>query len=217
MKKALFSAVVTDGYDARRFCSTQKAAIFLGVSQSTVQLWVENGILRAWRTAGGHRRISMDSIEKLVRARQDSVGAPILSKDNTKPGKVLLVDQDRKLLSLYEIEMKRWNLPMVIMKAVDGFKALIKIGEERPDVLVIDLNMSGMDVGHMIRVLHQKAVCHDIAIIVISSLEMNTVKAMCLPIDITVFTKPVAFDQLRSAVESALATATAGKPDEDCL
>jgi hypothetical protein len=46
---------------------------------------------------------------------------------------------------------------------------------------------------------------------------MNTVKAMCLPIDITVFTKPVAFDQLRSAVESALATATAGKPDEDCL
>ena len=128
-----------------------------------------------------------------------------------------MVDQDRKLLSLYEIEMKRWNLPMVIMKAVDGFKALIKIGEERPDVLVIDLNMSGMDVGHMIRVLHQKAVCHDIAIIVISSLEMNTVKAMCLPIDITVFTKPVAFDQLRSAVESALATATAGKPDEDCL
>ena len=38
--------------------STREAAEQLGVALRTVQLWVEAGVLPAWKTAGGHRRIS---------------------------------------------------------------------------------------------------------------------------------------------------------------
>jgi excisionase family DNA binding protein len=150
MKHTPLSTCAAAGYDASRFSSTQSAANLFGVSHRTLQLWVENGILSAWKTVGGHRRISMDSIEKLISVRQGAIGAQQFSQKTALPRKVLLVDKDETLASLHQIEMTRWGLPMVIMKAVDGFKALILMGEERPDLLIIDLSMSGMDVGRMI-------------------------------------------------------------------
>jgi excisionase family DNA binding protein len=40
------------------FISTREAAVRLGVALSTIQSWVETGILPAWKTAGGHREDS---------------------------------------------------------------------------------------------------------------------------------------------------------------
>mgnify|MGYP000630290012 CR=1 FL=1 len=44
------------------FLTTREAAQVLGVSLRTTQLWVENGQLDAWKTEGGHRRISRASV-----------------------------------------------------------------------------------------------------------------------------------------------------------
>lgn len=46
-------------------CSTREAADMLGVSLRTIQLWVDGGVLDAWKTAGGHRRVSLDSVQRL--------------------------------------------------------------------------------------------------------------------------------------------------------
>jgi excisionase family DNA binding protein len=205
MKHTLLSTNGVGGYDPSRFCSTQSAANLLAVSHRTVQLWVENGTLRAWKTAGGHRRISLDSIEKLVSIRQEAIGAQQFSKESAFPRKVLLVDQDQTLVSLYETEMRRWGLPIIIMKAFDGFNALIRMGEVRPDLLIIDLSMSGIDAARMVRALRENVSYKNISIIIISGLETKTVKAMELPKDVAVFTKPLSFDQMRAAVERALA------------
>ena len=50
----------------KSFCTTRQAATQLGVSVGTVQLWVESGLLQAWKTAGGHRRVLRDSVESLL-------------------------------------------------------------------------------------------------------------------------------------------------------
>lgn len=47
------------------YCSTTEAALSLGVSTRTIQLWVDSGVLAAWKTAGGHRRVLIESVEKL--------------------------------------------------------------------------------------------------------------------------------------------------------
>ena len=46
-------------------CTTREAAELLGVSLRTIQLWVDNGVLEAWKTVGGHRRVSRQSIDAL--------------------------------------------------------------------------------------------------------------------------------------------------------
>lgn len=194
-------------YDAAQFCSTKEAARLLGVSHRTVQLWVENGSLQAWKTAGGHRRITMESINRRVGARRDAIGAPGVPVDaGPQLKKVLMVDDDRTLLRLYELEMDGWDLPLTVMKAYDGFDALIRIGEQRPDLLISDLSMPGMDGFRMIRTLRENPHYAAMAIIVVSGLEPATMQAMGLPGDIPVFPKPVPFAQLRAAVAQALPT-----------
>lgn len=54
-------------------CSTREASEMLGVSQRTVQLWVESGVLKAWKTPGGHRKISLSSVNQIIEKRHISI------------------------------------------------------------------------------------------------------------------------------------------------
>ncbi|MDN4036210.1 response regulator [Massilia sp. YIM B02443] len=200
-------------YNAADYCSTKEAAAVLGVSHRTVQLWVENGTLQAWRTAGGHRRITLESVNRLVDGRRAAIGgganqssAPAAAATSGKP-RVLVVDDDPLMLRLYELEMAGWGLDMDLIKAHNGFEALIRIGECRPDLLVSDLNMPGMDGFRMIRTLREDSGTVGMNVIVVSGLDRATIKAMGLPSDIPVFPKPVPFNELRSAVQDGLVRA----------
>jgi excisionase family DNA binding protein len=189
------------------FCSTKQAASIIGVSHRTIQLWVESGILQAWKTAGGHRRITMQSVGKLVDQRREALAPAVPALQEAAPDarkKVLVVDDDAMLLRLYELELAGWDLPVDMIKAQNGFEALIKIGETRPDLLISDLSMPGMDGFRMIRTLRLDPASADMAVIVVSGLDKGTVSAMGLPADIPFFSKPVPFRDLREAVERVL-------------
>ena len=54
----------------KQYYSTREAAKLLGVSLTTAQIMVEKGELQAWKTSGGHRRISVEAVEKALRQRQ---------------------------------------------------------------------------------------------------------------------------------------------------
>ena len=199
-------------YNAADYCSTKEAAAVLGVSHRTVQLWVESGTLQAWRTAGGHRRITLESVNRLVEGRRIAIAAhapppaaPVPPASSTR--RVLVVDDDPLMLRLYELEMAGWGMDLNVVKANNGFEALIRIGEERPDLLVSDLNMPGMDGFRMIRTLREDSGSAGMSMIVVSGLDRATIKAMGLPADIPVFPKPVPFGELRAAVEHGLARA----------
>ena len=94
-------------YNPADYCSTKEAAATLGVSHRTVQLWVENGTLQAWRTAGGHRRITVESVNRLVDGRRLAIAghapsAPGVPSVPAPSGRrVLVVDDDPLMLRLY--------------------------------------------------------------------------------------------------------------------
>lgn len=185
-------------------CSTKEAASLLGVSHRTVQLWVESGVLQAWKTAGGHRRILLTSVHRLVAQRNHAVGGgqPAASAAAAPVGRrIVMADDDATLLRLYELEISGWGLDAQLIKARDGFDALIRIGEARPDLLISDLNMPGMDGFRMVRTLRADPRYGKMAIIVISGLDRSTISSMGLPDDIPVFSKPVRFPELRARVE----------------
>lgn len=49
--------------------STNGAARRLGVTPATIKRWTDSGFIRCERTAGKHRRISEEEVERIVRAR----------------------------------------------------------------------------------------------------------------------------------------------------
>ena len=203
------------GSAAAEFCSTKQAASIIGVSHRTIQLWVESGILQAWKTAGGHRRITMQSVGRLVEQRRQALAPAAGADAPPQPAaparkKVLVIDDDPMLLRLYELEMSGWGLPFDLIKAQNGFEALIKIGEAKPDLLITDLSMPGMDGFRMIRTLRLDPGHAGMAIIVVSGLDRGTVSSMGLPTDIPFFSKPVPFAGLREAIERVLSPALTG-------
>jgi len=46
--------------------TTREAAHLLGVAVSTAQLWMESGALPAWKTPGGHRRVHLSAVNRLL-------------------------------------------------------------------------------------------------------------------------------------------------------
>ena len=56
--------------------STLEAAKLLGMAVRSVQLMVDRGELQAWKTPGGHRRISGASLDAVLRARGRAPLAP---------------------------------------------------------------------------------------------------------------------------------------------
>lgn len=192
-------------YKPDEFCSTREAAKMLGVSLRTVQLWVESGILQAWKTAGGHRRVTLKSLEILLKQR-DQIQPPVKSTPLHSAFKILIVDDDESMLNLFQLEMLNWNLPLQIITASNGFEGLIKLGETRPDLLISDMSMPGMDGARMIRTLRADPQFQDMSIIVVTGLDMTSVNAMGVPKDIPVFPKPVPFLRLAEAIGSLLPT-----------
>src|SRR5215207_5911812 len=136
--------------DAERdVCSTREAAERLGVSLRTVQLWAEAGVIRAWKTPGGHRRILLASIDELVQRR----GSDIARKPQGGAYQVLIVEDEPDFRRLFELHLRSWELPIELHSVPSGFDALVRIGAARPDLLITDLRMPGIDGFEMLRAL----------------------------------------------------------------
>src|SRR5512134_17732 len=58
--------------------STHDLAAALGVSESSIKRWADDGTLRASRTAGGHRRIARADAIRFVRETRATVVRPQL-------------------------------------------------------------------------------------------------------------------------------------------
>jgi excisionase family DNA binding protein len=148
--------------------STAEVAQRLGVSAPTVQRWVDQGHLKAWKTLGGHRRIDAASVDQLIASQAVPAAAVSVGVGAAGPS-VLIVDDnpdDRDLLSA----MVEQALPgATIRLAQNGFEALVAIGRALPDLLVTDIVMPHMDGVEMLRHLASAVDSTPHAIVVVTS------------------------------------------------
>lgn len=185
----------------KAFCTTREAAEILGVSVGTVQLWVETGILDAWKTSGGHRRVMRESIRKIIDKTQDSPSPPPVTNANGAPArprmKILIVEDDVDLLRLYQVQLARWPMTPEVTVAENAFTALMLMGRSHFDLLITDLNMNGMDGTSMLRVVATDPSSTGMRIVVVSGLSAADIQNKGgIPNGIEVLPKPVPFDRL---------------------
>lgn len=174
------------------YCTTKEAAERLGVSLRTVQLWVEQGKLDAWKTGGGHRRISVRSVDKMLAARQPITPPP------SRRIKVLVAEDDHMLLKLYKMRMSDWHLPIEVITCANAYDALMLIGREAPDILIADLAMPGLDGQKMLQTLCVSPYREGMEIVAVSGLPPDEVIARGgLPEQVPLLPKPVPFEALR--------------------
>lgn len=76
------------------YFSTSQTAQMLGLSVGTVQRMVTSGVLQAYTTQGGHRRILASSVRQYCQAK----GVPVADRQGIQPGLCVVHDASMPLL-----------------------------------------------------------------------------------------------------------------------
>jgi excisionase family DNA binding protein len=124
-----------------------QAATYLGVAQSTVRKWSDGGRLSAFYTPGGHRRFRRGDLDSFLadsRGGSAPAGRPL----------VLIVDDDAQLR-----EFVRVNLEMdgyAVREAGSAQEGLAALGEEPPDLVLLDVMMPAVDGFEMLRRMQEQ-------------------------------------------------------------
>lgn len=124
-----------------RSFSTRDVARLLGVSIGSVANWIDRNRLRAGRTPGGHRRVAVCDLVDFIRRQK----LPMPAELEPSPRCVLVVDDERTvrqwLMTMIQGAMPDWK----VIEASDGYAAGEMVTTHRPDVVLLDLNMPGLD------------------------------------------------------------------------
>ena len=123
--------------------TTFEAAKLCHVSPLSIINWVNAGRLPAFRTPGGHRRIRREDLVKFMKEN----GIPLAEELSAGSGRsrVLVVDDDPAIRDILSQHLGAREEPFEVMTASDGFEAGRLVATFKPDVVLLDLRMPGMD------------------------------------------------------------------------
>jgi excisionase family DNA binding protein len=189
----------------KSFCTTREAARLLGVSVRTAQLWAEGGPLQAWKTRGGHRRISRASVAALLTAQPDALPATAGAAADSLT--ILVVDDEQSVLRLYARHLRKWPLKLVVVTARSGIEALVRLGMTRPDLLVTNLQLPDIDGVRLLAALHAMPEFAAMTTVAVSAGDPpQSAAGMGVPAGVPVLPKPIPFERLHD-----IATVLAGR------
>jgi excisionase family DNA binding protein len=150
------------GESATEWLTLGQAARYLGVAQSTIRKWSDQGRLPAFYTPGGHRRYRLRDLDAFVAG---SAGSATASRTRPAP-LVLIVDDDPRIR-----EFVRVNLEMdgyVVREAGSAEEGLAALEEQPPDLILLDVMMPGVDGWEMLRRMQERHGMGSIPVIMFS-------------------------------------------------
>jgi excisionase family DNA binding protein len=128
--------------DDSEWLTLGQAARFLGVAQSTIRKWSDQGRVPAFYTPGGHRRYRRGDLNAFL----DRSGPGGRSKAGPL---VLLVDDDVKVRELVRVNLELEGY--VVREAGGADEGLSAIKEAKPDLILLDVMMPHVDGWEMLR------------------------------------------------------------------
>jgi excisionase family DNA binding protein len=125
----------------RSFYTTFEISQICEVNPTTVQNWVKEKKLKAYATPGGHRRVRREDLAAFMK----EFGMPLPQELQDAPPLILIVDDEVEVLDLLTSVMLSGNEELEVLRAQSGVEALLMIGERKPDLLILDVMMPGMN------------------------------------------------------------------------
>ncbi len=123
-----------------------QAAKFLGVAQSTIRKWSDQGRVPAFYTPGGHRRFRRRDLETFL--------------DRSGPGGrgggplVLVVDDDARLREFMRVNLESEGY--AVREAASADEALAAIEDQAPELVLLDVVMPGIDGWQMLQRMQER-------------------------------------------------------------
>ncbi|WP_440110668.1 response regulator [Acidovorax sp. BL-A-41-H1] len=197
--------------------TTLEVAKLLGMAVRSVQLMVDRNELDAWKTPGGHRRISRASVERWINARGPaaiqggsngtSASAPGAARraGGGAAAQVLLIEDSIHFQNLVSLIVQQHFPGVALHVANDGIAGLALYGQTQPDVLIVDILLPGIDGATLITTLRSHPQFTRSQLIVVTSLDEQQREPYAFALQgVRVIHKPSLVAELPSALAACL-------------
>lgn len=180
--------------------STKEAANICRVALSTIVYWFDKGLIRGYRTPGGHRRIFRVDLEKFMKDHAIPLGNRL--DDQLR---VLVVGLDPKILKLLGETLETLNSHVDWTSAAGAFQAGRLVATFKPNLMLVDSDVPDLDGASLCRQLKDDPDTRDIDVVLISRTAGRAdARALRDAGASEVLTKPVTPEQLQLVVSSFL-------------
>lgn len=191
-----------------RFLTSVEVAAACGVSSRTVSNWIRDGSIPAHRTVGGHGRVALDDLRRFLTDRgmplppdlTDTAKRPAAPTVAPRRRRVLVIDDDEALLEVmreflgssgYDVEMAR-----------HGFLAGYLAGHHRPDVILLDILMPGLDGYEVLSLMRRRPEARGIPVVACTSLKGSEAEGRIRAAGFDAYMKkPIDFKALLQLIE----------------
>ncbi len=130
--------------------TSHEVARLIRVSPSTVLSWIDKGLLPAYRTVGGHRRVDSNNLVSFLRQHEMPVPRAL-----SPVQRLLVIDDEERFLSTAKRLLERELKPVEVATALGPIEGLLRVGSFRPDAVLLDAMMPGIDGVEVCRRLHR--------------------------------------------------------------
>ncbi len=197
----------TDRMDKKvRIFSALEVANICGVVNQTTINWIKNGYLKAFTTPGGQYRIYAEDLKNFLDKRGMRIPKELNEITSAEdPQYILVVDDDVKLNDMVTRYLKKKLPAFTIDQAFDGFDAGAKFKELLPVLVILDIDLPGIDGHKLCRKIKEDSSYNNPFVIVVSGMSAPQEEAQILTEGADAFyAKPVDLKILVKAIQDLL-------------
>ena len=199
------------------YFTTLEVAKMLGMAVRSVQLMVDRGDLQAWKTPGGHRRITRDSLERWIKGSRAGVtgvaamhgGAGLRPSGRRRHSvhvpRILLIEDSAHFQNLVSSLIRQRFEDIELHVSADAIAGLVSFGHLQPDLIIVDILLPGMDGATLISGLRSHALFGHCKLIVLTALDAQQREPYAHALhDVAVVHKPRLVLELPPLIEAAM-------------
>ena len=134
------------------------------VSPSAVLRWIDQGLLQAFRTPGGHRRIRAHELLVFLKSQK----LPVPRELESRQVRLVVIDDEARYLKSLGRLLAREDPRITVELFEHPVEGLIEVGRSVPDVVLLDAYMEAMDGVELCRRLKSSPVTRSISVLAMS-------------------------------------------------
>lgn len=180
--------------------TTGEIAGFCDVTINAVKKWIASGKLTAFRTPGGHYRVNRGDFHAFISKYKLDIKERLLEHNK----KILIIDDEPEVVAYIKGALESLGTGYVIETAGDGYEALIKVGDFKPELLILDIRMPKIDGFEVCRRIKGDSHTSDIKILAVTAYGKDDIDRIlecgadgCLP-------KPLKLKEFQTNVQKLL-------------
>jgi excisionase family DNA binding protein len=142
-----------------RIFSALEVANICGVVNQTAINWIRSGHLKAFTTPGGQYRIYAKDLAAFLDKRGMSASGEVLQIiiENAN-WNVLLIAAEKSVNDSLKADIAGRFTEYIIVQAFDWFEIGRKMTEEKPGFIILDEDLSGVDISRFIQTIREDPV-----------------------------------------------------------